>query len=71
MKSSRDIADKMGRTNLEFDGDAGALRSLNFSKGEHSGETVGHWLYALHMADVLGLPYRIFIWALGLAITCR
>ncbi len=68
VKSSRDIRDKSGSTNLTFDGDTGALRSLNFPAGEHSGDTVSTWLAALHMADVFGLPYRIFVCVLGLAI---
>jgi len=45
------------------------LISLELPVGEHSGNTVSAWLYALHMADVFGLPYRIFVCVLGLIIT--
>ena len=43
--------------------------SLDLPTGEHSGNTVTYWLRALHMADVFGLPYRIFVCVLGLIIT--
>ena len=36
--------------------------------GQHSGNTISAWLYALHMGDVFGLPYRIFVCVLGLVI---
>ena len=69
VKSSRDITDKLGLTFVNFDADTGALISLDLPTGEHSGNTVTSWLHALHMADVFGLPYRIFVCALGLIIT--
>ena len=69
VKSSRDIRDKLGLTYITFDGDTGALISVELPTGEHSGNTVTYWLRALHMADFLGLPYRIFVCVLGLVIT--
>ncbi|HMK89464.1 MAG TPA: PepSY-associated TM helix domain-containing protein, partial [Methylocystis sp.] len=69
VKSSRDIRDKLGLTTLTFDAVTGELISLDFPTGQHSGNTVTNWLRALHMADVFGLPYRIFVCALGLVIT--
>ena len=69
VKSSRDIRDKVGLTYVNFDADTGALISLELPTGQHSGNTLSAWLYALHMADVFGLPYRIFVCALGLVIT--
>ena len=69
VKSDRDIRDKLGQTYVGFDADTGALISLELPVGEHSGNTVSAWLYALHMGDVFGLPYRIFVCALGLIIT--
>ncbi|MGO9237055.1 MAG: PepSY-associated TM helix domain-containing protein [Methylocella sp.] len=67
-KSSRDIRDKAALTSINFDADTGALRSLNLPTGQHSGNTISAWLYALHMADVFGLAYRIFVCVLGLVI---
>ena len=69
VKSSRDIRDKLGLTQIDFDANTGALISLDLPTGEHSGNTVTNWLRALHMADVFGLPYRIFVVVLGLIIT--
>jgi uncharacterized iron-regulated membrane protein len=69
VRSNRDIRDKSARTIVYFDGDTGALRLLDLPTGQHSGNTVTSWLAALHMADVFGLPYRIFVCGLGLVIT--
>jgi len=68
VRSSRDIRDKIGRTQIYFDADTGALRLLDLPTGQYSGNTVTSWLAALHMADVFGLPWRIFVCALGLAV---
>lgn len=69
VRSSRDIAERMARTFACFDGDTGELRHLDLPTGRYSGNTVTSWLSALHMADVFGLPYRIFVCVLGLVIT--
>ena len=66
-KTSRDVSDS-NATALVLDGETGAFRSLRLTTGEHSGNTISTWLYALHTADVFGLPYRIFVGVLGLAI---
>jgi uncharacterized iron-regulated membrane protein len=41
---------------------------LLLPQGQYSGNTLTAWLMALHMANVFGLPYRIFVCLLGLAI---
>ena len=69
VKSSRDFRDKLGLTMINFDADTGELISFEAPTGEHSGNTVTNWLRALHMANVFGLPYRIFVCVLGLIIT--
>jgi len=66
-KTSRDLSD-LNATALVLDGDTGAFRSLRLPTGEHSGNTISSWLYALHTAEVFGLPYRILVCALGIAI---
>jgi uncharacterized iron-regulated membrane protein len=71
VRGSRDLFErspKGGGTFVTFDGDSGALIELSQPTGEHAGNTVESWLYALHMARVFGLPYRIFVSLLGLAI---
>ena len=49
-----------------FDGDTGALRQFSQPTGEHSGNTVESWLYALHMARVFGRPYQVLVSLFGL-----
>jgi uncharacterized iron-regulated membrane protein len=71
VRSSRDLFErspKGGSTSVLFDGDTGALIEISLPTGERPGNTVESWLYALHMARVFGLPYRIFVCALGLLI---
>jgi uncharacterized iron-regulated membrane protein len=75
VRSSRDIEDRDkddafgGRTELYFDAGSGELRLLLLPTGQYSGNTVTTWLYHLHMANVFGLPYRIFVCVLGLIVT--
>ena len=71
VKSSRDIWDDRDNesfTTLTFDGDTGALRSLNLPTSEHAGNTISNWLQGLHEAWVFGFPYQIFVSVLGLLI---
>lgn len=68
VRSSKDIQDKRGRTNVFFDANSGELRLALLPSGQYSGNTVTTWLAALHMANVFGLPYRIFVCVLGLVI---
>ncbi len=60
-----------GNVAIYLDGDSGALRQLLRPTGERSGNTVSSWLRSLHMIrdPVDSLAYRIFVCALGLAIT--
>lgn len=68
VRSSRDIQDRFGQTRVFFDADTGEERLLLLPSGQYGGNTVTTWLAALHMAHVFGLPYRIFVCILGLAI---
>jgi uncharacterized iron-regulated membrane protein len=71
VRTSRDAAERtdQGGAMAIFDADTGALLSFSLPTGEHASSTVTAWLKALHMALVFGLPYRIFVCALGLVIT--
>jgi uncharacterized iron-regulated membrane protein len=51
-----------------FDAYDGELVTLSMPTGRRSGDTVTSWLAALHMARVFGLPYRIFVCVLGVAV---
>jgi uncharacterized iron-regulated membrane protein len=68
VRSSRDIQDKRGTTRIFFDADSGAEKLLLLPTGQYAGNTVTSWLFALHEANVFGLPYRIFVCVLGLVI---
>jgi uncharacterized iron-regulated membrane protein len=68
VRSSRDIQDKRGRTRVFFDADSGTLKLVALPTGQYAGNTITSWLIALHDANKFGLPYRIFVCLLGLAI---
>jgi uncharacterized iron-regulated membrane protein len=68
VRSSRDIQDRYGHTRVFFDANTGEQKLLLLPTGQYSGNTVTSWLKALHEANVFGLPYRIFVSVLGLAI---
>lgn len=68
VRSSRDIQDKQGNTRIFFDANTGEQRLQLLPSGQYNGNTVTTWLMALHMANVFGMPYRIFVCVLGLAI---
>jgi uncharacterized iron-regulated membrane protein len=70
-RSTIDVVDASrygGGASVTFDGDTGALVLLTLPRGQRLGNTIENWLYALHMGQVFGMPYRIFVCALGLVI---
>jgi uncharacterized iron-regulated membrane protein len=66
--SSRDIGDKYGSTAIHFDSHTGALVSASIPTGDRAGNTITTWLIELHMANIFGLAYKIFVCILGLTI---
>lgn len=68
VRSSRDIGDKYGSTGVDFDAYSGELVNVSLPTGAQSGVTVTTWLMQLHMANVFGRPYQIFVCLLGLGI---
>ena len=69
--SNRDLFERSpqgGGTTVTFDADTGAFVEFFQPTGEHVGNTIESWLYALHMARIFGFPYRIFVCALGLVL---
>ena len=68
VRGGRDIQDRRGNTEILFDANNGDMRLLLLPTGQYAGNTITSWLYALHEANVFGMPYRIFVCALGLAI---
>jgi uncharacterized iron-regulated membrane protein len=69
--TNREIDDRSRRytTQVHFDADNGDLKLVLLPSGQYTGNTISNWLYALHMANVFGLPYRILVCLLGLVVT--
>jgi len=71
VRGSRDLFErspKGGETTITLDGDTGTLRESSQPTGEHFGNTVESWLYALHLARVFGRPYQVLVCALGFLV---
>lgn len=66
-RTDRDPWDQDGATTLVFDG-SGAVRSLFVPTGSNAGSTLHTWIFALHMAKVWGMPFRIFVALVGLVV---
>lgn len=68
VKSDRDIRDNWGSTMVYFDANTGKHRASYFATGEATGNTITYWLFSLHMAAVWGVPFRIFVTVVGIAV---
>jgi uncharacterized iron-regulated membrane protein len=68
VRSSLDIADRWGTTQLAFSASDGRLISTFRPTGAASGDTVTTWITTLHMAGVWGLPFRLFMTIMGLSV---
>lgn len=66
--SSLDLDQKSPATYLAIDGHTGEKKAFDAPRGLTHANTVANWLFALHMAAVGGMPYRIFVVIIGLSI---
>lgn len=68
-QSSLDMGKRAGAS-VTFDADTGALRDATWpgSVSEKTGDVIDRWLASLHTAAVFGLPMKVFVCAMGLAI---
>lgn len=66
--SDSDVQTHGGRTRAFIDANTGEIKMLLFPTGQYNGNTITNWLIALHMANIWGLPYQIFVCLFGLAI---
>jgi len=66
--SSRDVSERRGRTAVFVDARSGEHLAHRLPAGEAAGDTLTTWLLTLHMAHVWGLPFRIFMTLMGLAV---
>lgn len=65
--SSADLRSDAGNTAVLIDADSGVPLGHWLPTGGKPGNTVSNWLGALHMAQVFGWPWRVFVFALGMA----
>lgn len=66
VRSSRDVMTEGGRTAVSFSGIDGRLLAFDPPFDANLANSFTMWLYMLHFAQVFGLPYRIFVSAMGL-----
>lgn len=66
--SSRDVNERLGKTEVFFDAVSDEVQLVFLPSGQYAGNTVTSWLAALHMAQVFGLPYRIFVCVFGVLL---
>ncbi len=67
-RTTADIRDKAVFSQLSFDGTSGKLTNIFVPTGRYAGDTITMWLYALHLADIWGMPYRLFVSVMGLVV---
>jgi uncharacterized iron-regulated membrane protein len=68
-RTSLDAVDEGGRTMLWIDATSGRPLHWDDPVGATGADRLSTWLQMLHMAEVFGLPYRIFVSVLGIAVT--
>lgn len=69
VRSDRDLWGRYESTRILFSDRDGSLVNFQIPSGHHARETVDNWTFGLHMGLIGGLPYRIFVTILGLAVT--
>ncbi|MEN5266300.1 PepSY-associated TM helix domain-containing protein [Stenotrophomonas sp. TWI587] len=67
--TSRDILDRRGASDLYMDAATGQALDFRLPTGQDTGTTITHWLYALHVANVGGWPWRVTVVLIGLVLT--
>ena len=69
VRCSRDIRSTGWDGSVWVDGNTGAFRGVLLPSGQHTGNTLSTWLWALHFGDVRdSLPYRVVVSVVGLII---
>jgi uncharacterized iron-regulated membrane protein len=67
VRSSLDIRDLSGNTDVVFDARNGTLLTSYLPTGKASGDTITTWITTLHMGFIWGIPFRVFLTILGIA----
>lgn len=66
--SSADLRQDRGNTAIAIDAYTGEIKGHWLPTEDQSGNTFSNWIGALHMAQVFGLLYRIFVCVTGLSL---
>lgn len=69
VRTDRDLMDVYTSTYLFFNGDTGKFVGLSLPTGQNAGTTIHNWIFALHMAQIWGLPFRVFVSVLGILVS--
>ncbi len=68
VRSELDIRHRDGSTSVSFDANTSALLGVWLPTGGASGDTFRTWITSLHMAALWGIPFKLFVCVLGLAV---
>ncbi|MDP3608382.1 MAG: PepSY-associated TM helix domain-containing protein [Methylophilus sp.] len=66
--SNQDIHSSRGNTRMYIDANTGEVMNIYIPVGKASGDTVTTWIRALHMADLWGLPFKVFVSLMGVVV---
>jgi uncharacterized iron-regulated membrane protein len=66
--SSADLREDRGNTAILIDAQTGGIKGWWLPTRGKAGNTFSNWLGALHMGQVFGLPYRIFVCFTGIVL---
>lgn len=67
-RTSLDIRDNRGGSDVWLDGDTGAVLQVHHESRGASGNVLSTWIRVLHTGHVGGLPYRLLLVVVGLII---
>ena len=68
VRSDREVSSESGGTLLVLHANSGTMIDLSLPSGQNLGMTLHSWLFALHMATVWGMPYKMVLAATGVVI---
>ncbi|MFZ3013405.1 MAG: PepSY-associated TM helix domain-containing protein [Nitrospira sp.] len=67
-RTDRDLSAESGGTVLILNAVSGDMIDLSLPSGQNLGMTLHSWLFALHMATVWGVPYKVLLALAGIVI---
>ena len=68
VRSDRDVTSEGGGSVLLLD-DRGRPLGFSLPTGQNVGATLNTWLFALHTAEVWGMPFRLFVALMGILVS--